>query len=262
MKYMTALVGVSSLVVVAANCEYTPSVDYDCTNGATVANVISKEDCCKACQEHMGFNCVAGVWDQNNTCYLKGGLVSPKSTTNRVISCKAYDPSPASNFDCSDPAARCDQRIGATHWNPCYSVNPSLPSLIDGATAFAATGSKVIKVAVFTPKDNYPFNSPGWPENQEFGTLLSMIQHTYYRALFDMPQFSTYVLVAYSTVGGSAGGDISYWKSGITPAQKKEEQEQLYEAATWLLEKYGRFSMHAQLLQRWPYLHRLRMRCS
>eukprot|EP01048_Picozoa_sp_COSAG05_P007712 COSAG05_NODE_552_length_8725_cov_166.636796_3_plen_124_part_00 len=47
-----------------------------------------------------------------------------------------------------------------------------------------------------------------------------------------------YVLIAYSTVGGTAGGDISYWTQGISPAQVAEETKQLQEAAAFLLATY------------------------
>jgi hypothetical protein len=35
--------------------------------------------------------------------------------------------------------------------------------LIDGAQAVASMGSRVIKLALFSPMSNYPFNSPDWP---------------------------------------------------------------------------------------------------
>ena len=86
-------------------------------------------------------------------------------------------------------------------------------------------GSEVIKIALFDPLGNYPFNSPDWPP-EGFTTLLEMAKHPYYTELWQMPQFRTYVLIAYSTVGGTSGGDISYWVKGITPAQQAEETRQ------------------------------------
>merc|ERR1712048_273201 len=50
--------------------------------------------------------------------------------------------------------------------------------------------------------------------------------------------FDTYVLIAYSTVGGPAGGQVGYWTDGITQAQELEETKQFREAAAWLLEEY------------------------
>jgi hypothetical protein len=117
-------------------------------------------------------------------------------------------------------------------------INGSAPSLIDGAQSVARMGSKVIKVAMFSPESNYPFNSPKWPP-AGFPTLLSMAQHPYYRELWAMPQFTTYVLIAYSTVGGTSGGDISYWRNGITETQIAEETAQLQACAEFLLKTYG-----------------------
>jgi hypothetical protein len=96
----------------------------------------------------------------------------------------------------------------------------------------------VIKLALFSPKGNYPFNSPQWPDDSKFSDLLTMAQHPYYRSLWSMDAFDTYVLIAYSTVGGAAGGDISYYTRGISAAQIAEETAQFKAASGWLLENY------------------------
>jgi hypothetical protein len=54
-----------------------------------------------------------------------------------------------------------------------------------------------------------------------------------------MDEFDTYVLIAYSTVGAPAGGDISYWTKGITGQQEREETQQFYDAALWALRNFG-----------------------
>jgi hypothetical protein len=100
-------------------------------------------------------------------------------------------------------------------------------------------GSNLIKVALFSPISNYPFNSPAWPSNTGFKTLVSMAQHEYYTQLWAMPEFKTYILIAYSTVGGAAGTGISYWTKGITSAQAAEETKQLYECASYFLNTYA-----------------------
>ena len=69
-------------------------------------------------------------------------------------------------------------------------------------------GSRTIKVATFSPRGNYPFNSPEWPDDHNtsaFGSLLAILQHPYYDRLFSMEHLDNYVLIAYSTVGGRAG---------------------------------------------------------
>jgi hypothetical protein len=66
-----------------------------------------------------------------------------------------------------------------------------------------------------------------------------MAKHKYYVQLWMMPAFETYVLIAYSTVGGAAGTGISYWTNGITSAQAAEETQQLYDCATYFLNAYA-----------------------
>ena len=223
-------------VAVASTCQYQADTDYDCTAGSSV-HATSQEACCQAC--HTEVDCIAGVYQPSTAkCYLKGGVVVAKAKSG-VMGCVARQPQPAPPFDCSAPDADCAGRLGATHWNPCYFVNSSVPSLIDGALAVSGMGSRVIKVALFSPKGNYPFNSPKWPDDAGFPTLLSMAQHQYYQQLWELPDIETYVLIAYSTVGGAAGGDISYWVQGISAAQRAEEEAQLHSCATWLLQRYA-----------------------
>jgi hypothetical protein len=182
--------------------------------------------------------CLAATLSDDE-CYLKGGVIKAK-TKQGVTGCVARaPPKPSPPFDCSAPDARCAERIGSTHWNPCYAVNQTIPSLLDGAAAVASMGSKTLKLALFSPKGNYPWNSPAWPEDKSFKTMLEVAQHPYYRTLWQMPEITTYVLIAYSTVGGAAGGDISYWTKGITEAQVAEETSQFLACAQFLLEEYG-----------------------
>eukprot|EP00039_Didymoeca_costata_P008438 m.112073 g.112073 ORF g.112073 m.112073 type:complete len:501 (-) comp14080_c1_seq4:203-1705(-) len=224
----------------SASCNYTNNIDYDTTVGSsTHAN--SEDECCQACTASP--TCLVGVYqDSSKTCFLKGGIVKAK-TKNGVVSCRArQDPKPAAPYDCSKPDKNtnmsCAERIGATIWNPCYFLNSSLPVLLDGAQSLAKSGSKTIKVAVFSPKGNYPYNSPLWPQDG-FQTLLDMTKHPYYQALWAMPEFDHYVLIAYSTVGGTSGGDISYYRFGINATQEAEETKQFYESAKYLLDNYG-----------------------
>lgn len=140
----------------------------------------------------------------------------------------------AAVFDCSQAGANCAGRLGATHWSPCYFMDASVPSLIDGARQVASMGSRVIKVAAMEPRKNYPWNSPAWPEDASVASLLDIVQHEYYRQLWDM-DFDTFVLVAYSTAGGA---DLQYWHRGITSEQEEEESVQFNAAAAWLLQHY------------------------
>ena len=99
--------------------------------------------------------------------------------------------------------------FGASHWQPCYYLNASLPSLLDGAAALARTGSRIIKVH-FAP--DFPWNSPLWPA-AGFPDLVATAQHPYFQALFSnaVPgtAFQTFVLVAFSVNQGSVCGTYS-----------------------------------------------------
>lgn len=60
-------------------------------------------------------------------------------TKQGVEACQARTPpKPPPTYSCAQPGALCEQRLGATHWNPCYAVNQSIPSLLDGAEAVAS----------------------------------------------------------------------------------------------------------------------------
>lgn len=223
----------------ASNCTWQKDMDYQPTSSSGTFHATTQEECCALCWQHP--TCRAGTFQPSSSkCFLKGGLITPvpKPGANLVGCLARPNPSPPPPFDCSKPGADCAGRLGATHWNPCYFINPQLPVLIDGAQSLASMGSRVIKVAVFNPRGNYPFNSPDWPEDSAFTDLRSMLQHKYYRMLWDMSDFDTFVLIAYSTVGGPAGGDISYYAHGITDAQVEEETKQLREAASWLIATY------------------------
>ena len=160
-------------------------------------------------------------------------------------------------YDCG-ARGDCAGRIGASHWGAQYFQNESLPGLIDGAVQLARTGSRVIKVACFLPCDMYPWSSPLWPgwetptannsngchkSKYRFPTLVSVLSHQYYRRLFAMAEFDTYILVAYSSVDENgtahgAGAHSSYWNHGITSRQAAEETAQLEAAATFLLHTF------------------------
>ena len=118
-----------------ATCVYTPNTDYGCTWGDS-KTAASKEACCAQCQAEP--QCLVGVFQANGdagVCYLKGGVIESHSKVG-VTACQARSkPKPAPTYSCAQSGARCAQRLGATHWNPCYAVNQSVPSLLDGAQA-------------------------------------------------------------------------------------------------------------------------------
>ena len=60
------------------------------------------------------------------------------------------------------------------------------------------------------------------------------VQHEYYHAVFSMA-FETFVLVAYSP----AHADINYWRTGVSPADLRAEQQQFHDAALHLATTYA-----------------------
>ena len=126
-------------------CNFVENTDYDTTAGSTHKGVASKEECCGLCIHAQGtaVDCRAAVFDpSDNTCYLKGGSIKAKAKSG-VVGCVPANlppaPAPAPEFNCSKPDANCASRLAATHWNPCYFINSSLPSLIDGAMEASST---------------------------------------------------------------------------------------------------------------------------
>eukprot|EP01048_Picozoa_sp_COSAG05_P007711 COSAG05_NODE_552_length_8725_cov_166.636796_2_plen_219_part_00 len=179
---------------IAPSCTWIQGQDYSPTSSHGTVTATSKEACCAACQKYS--TCKVGVYQASSSkCFLKGGHVTPAPhLKDGIVACVArHNPKPSPPYDCSTPAASCASRLGATHWNPCYFINASAPVLIDGARSLASMGARVIKVALFDPAGNYPFNSPLWPNEPEtqFPTLASMAKHPYYRELWSMPDFDT-----------------------------------------------------------------------
>ena len=93
--------------------------------------------------------------------------------------------------------------LGASHWAPCYFLNASLPSLLDGAVALATTGSRAIKVSF---DGGFPWNSPLWPASG-FPDLVSIAKHPYY-ALLQLPGHRLQHLCAGGLLAGPRRGQL------------------------------------------------------
>ncbi len=122
--------------------------------------------------------------------------------------------------------------LGAVHVAGRYHLTQK-DFLNEGADEILALGSRVIKIWFYgkrrePPQNAYPYNSD-WPE---VDTLVQGAQTPYYRALFAKP-FSTYIMVV-----TSLGRDDGYWRTGITEAQKQDEEQQFYELTRYLLRTY------------------------
>ncbi|MBC8468103.1 MAG: hypothetical protein H8D56_01415 [Planctomycetes bacterium] len=117
--------------------------------------------------------------------------------------------------------------IGVTHVDGKYHLTDK-DFLNEGAEQILALGSQVIKVWFHNPRKSYSFNSQ-WPQTN---SLVEIAQTKYFRSLFDKP-FTTYIMMCFSI-----GNDAAYWRKGITPEQKLDEQRQFYELAKYLLTTY------------------------
>ena len=129
--------------------------------------------------------------------------------------------------------------LGVTHVAGSYHLTDK-PFLTEGADQILALGSRVIKLYLFRPAKNYPFNAT-WPR---FKSLVEMAASPAYRGVFTKP-FTTYILTAYSF-----GRSEHYWTKGITDAEKADEARQFHELTRHLLNTY-RGTGKTFVLQHW-----------
>ena len=123
-----------------------------------------------------------------------------------------------------------NERLGVTHVNGLYNPHPSDTDFLNaGAEAILELGSRSIMVYAFNPAHSYPIDTT-WPR---FDSLVEVVQHPYYQALFDKP-FTTFFLTVYRP-----DEDDHYWIDGITPAQEAAEAAAMEELASYLLDTYA-----------------------
>jgi hypothetical protein len=118
--------------------------------------------------------------------------------------------------------------LGVAHVAGTYHLTDG-EFLSEGADQVLALGSRVVKLYLFQPQKNYPFNAR-WPEMK---TLVDIAASPPYRAVFGKP-FTTYILTTYSL-----GRPEHYWREGVTAEQKADEQRQFRELAGYLLRTYA-----------------------
>ncbi len=130
--------------------------------------------------------------------------------------------------------------IGVTHVAGKYHRTDK-EFLTEGADEIEALGSRVIKLYLSLPPGrNYPFNTR-WPK---VDTLVEAASTPPFRAVFERP-FTTYILTVFA-----AGRPDQYWKDGVTDAQARDEEEQVYRLARHLLDTY-RGAGKTFVLQHW-----------
>ncbi|MBN2137106.1 MAG: hypothetical protein JW720_04815 [Sedimentisphaerales bacterium] len=117
--------------------------------------------------------------------------------------------------------------VGVTHVDGKYRLTDK-DFLNEGADQILALGSRVIKVWFHKPWNSYRFNSD-WPRTE---TMVETAKSPYFRKLFAKP-FTTYILMCFST-----GRPENYFRAGLTPEQKADEQQQFYQLAKYLLAEY------------------------
>ena len=125
--------------------------------------------------------------------------------------------------------------IGSTHVIPAYFFGVD-DCLNEGADALLTMGTKVIKIWYYnggeTPDIMYPWNS-SWTTGAT--SLLDGLNNTHYTELFDKP-FQTFVMNVASFV---VSWNPYYWKNSITQAQIDQEEDEFYEFAKALLQRYA-----------------------
>ena len=140
------------------------------------------------------------------------------------------------------PAARkkpLRETVGVTHVAGKYHLTRK-DFLNEGADEILALGSRVIKLYLFKPSTNYPFNTR-WPR---VSSLVELARARPYAAVFAKP-FKTYILTTYSL-----GRREHYWIEGVTKSQKADETRQFHELAKHLLVTY-RGTGKTFVLQHW-----------
>lgn len=149
--------------------------------------------------------------------------------------CRKYSRKPYScNPSCMERAA--NSRIGVTHSQGCYHLT-NKPFLLEGAeTLSKKLGTRVIKLALFDPAYNYPWNSQ-W--DVPFNSIVDIARHRYFDQVFRM-DFDTYVLVAYSVQPlDEAHEPADWWRGSYSVERAARESQQFYEVALYLSQTFG-----------------------
>lgn len=127
--------------------------------------------------------------------------------------------------------------LGATHWSPCYYLNASLPSLLDGAQALAASGSRALKLILDADVNStYPWNSDWGPQLVGVSDLAGLVATPYYDAVLG-GVFSTVALITYRV--SSPGGTWNYWCDEFSPADAAGETRELQGLTQHLLTRFA-----------------------
>jgi hypothetical protein len=115
--------------------------------------------------------------------------------------------------------------VAATHWNPCYWVNASLPSLLDGAAALARMGTTSIKLIMDpNPAGQYPWHTDWSAILANVHSLQELAATPIFDAVFrgsDAWDYSAFAIITYRFTSPSA--TWNYWCEGFSPSDASAE---------------------------------------
>lgn len=118
--------------------------------------------------------------------------------------------------------------LGVTHVAGKYHLTKK-GYLQEGAEQILELGSRVIKLYLFKPASNYPYNTE-WPT---CSSLVDIARTPPFRQVFKKP-FTTFVLTAYSPARPE-----HYWRKGVSEEEAADETREFEELTRHLLHTYA-----------------------
>eukprot|EP00730_Choanoeca_flexa_P007938 TRINITY_DN12415_c4_g3_i12.p1 TRINITY_DN12415_c4_g3~~TRINITY_DN12415_c4_g3_i12.p1 ORF type:complete len:483 (+),score=58.73 TRINITY_DN12415_c4_g3_i12:1473-2921(+) len=201
------------------SCQFIPNAD-SCGPGYSLGVVINQTECCSKCV--LSQDCALAVYNiHTRLCTAKSNSTKAIESNSSTVCILGQQPSSLK------------ARLGVTHWNGCYNRSTA-PFLLDGSNKIKSLGFKTIKLALTKPASNYIWNSH-WPADDSWRSVAEIANHSYYRAVFEDPAFSVYVLETFSTVSIQ---DNNYFRHGVTAAQIQEEEEQFHQLSRLFMHLY------------------------
>jgi hypothetical protein len=127
-----------------------------------------------------------------------------------------------------NPPASQQDRIGIYNWNVDTTSWPGSPDKLNwGANLVSGLGSHTIRVEI-SPRDDYG------GVNGSATTLTAIAQRPAYRTLFSNPNFTTFLLTAYTQ------SDLnSNWSNGFTSSEQNAERKEIAALGNYLLSTYS-----------------------
>lgn len=147
-----------------------------------------------------------------------------------------------SDRSATTPPQPVERILGANHVAGRYDFTDE-DYLNEGANVLRTLGSRVVKIWFHLMAEKYPFDAD-WTE---FDDMVEVAEHEYVRQLFEKP-FDTYVLSAYAL--DNPNDDRHYFRTGMSAADARREEEAFYDLTKHLLRTY-RGTDKTFVLQHW-----------